>query len=1075
MPLDTRAVDVDAPVARIDVGVLGPVCTRLNGDLVSIPGTRARALLVALACAPGQSRSVGALLDDVWPDARPRAPKNALQTQVSRLRSALPPGTLQTSPAGYRLVSTPEQLDLTCAEVRVGQARAELAAGSHDAALVLVDAARVLWRGEPGSDLPDGVLADDLRARAGAAADALDAIEIAALLGKKDFERALAPARRAVARDALDEPAAADLMRCLHGLGRSNDALAVFAELRERLADRLGTDPSGELIELNAEILAPPAPRAPVSVGLRASPNVLIGRERDIDAIENLMTRARVTTIVGPGGSGKTRLANEIGSRAASSKPVALVELASLRSGQDVVATISGTLGLSETDLKIGGIGLGRMRTAGERLREALSGKPVLLILDNCEHLIDDVASVVDDLVGASELLTVLATSRAPMSITSESAYPLPPLSAGGIDSPAATLFVSRARAVRPGASFDPVEVNRLCRTLDGLPLAIELAAARVRSLTVADINTRLEHRFALLRSSDRTRPERHRTLHAVIEWSWNLLEFSQQRALARLCGFPAGFTVDAAERVAGFEGVDDVADALDGLVRQSLLTVVDENDHVRYHMLETVREFGEEQLGDDEAAEVRARMLAWGSDVARTAAGGYRAVNQIEMIRLLEADHDNLLDILRHAVDKACWPEAYALFAALAFFWALRGAHTEVLNWAPRMMDAPEDVLGGDDDHVVLTHVVLLAHVGRGGGVRDAARVRVRLRRSLRERAGVEPGLRFVGEVLIGRTDGRGLPRRLADGVRASDASVRSAAFMIRAALAENFGYLHLAAQDADVAYAIAVDRGDVWGIATASQSLGSIHGQSGRSELAVSHYARAADLMWELHSYDESAQMRGLAGAALIAAGRIDEGRKLIDDVAAMSVDGESAIAADADQQDQRMASITATRAEADIAEGRIESGLALYRRSTEIAGFSDDSHNDPYLTLLASASVAAHSLYGAADRIADTVVVLQSVSLARLGGTEFRDLPQLGSVACAVGSFDVQSGRDRGRGVRLIALSVKVYARQDYSSMRPELHLDAARRVLGAAAVDAAVARVAHTTRAEALDEILELLRP
>ncbi|WP_254303581.1 BTAD domain-containing putative transcriptional regulator [Rhodococcoides kyotonense] len=1073
MPLDTRAVDVDAPAVRIDVGVLGPVSTRVDGQLVSIPGARARALLVALACAPGHSRSVGALLDDVWPDAPPRAPKNALQTQVSRLRAVLPPNTLVSSPAGYRLVLTPEQLDLTCAETRVGQARGHLASGNVDAALDLVGQARALWRGEPASDLPEGTVGDDLKARADAASDALDAIEIEALLGLRDFERALAPARRVAARDALDERAAADLMRCLHGLGRSNEALAVFAELRENLADRLGTDPSPMLVDLNAEILSASVPRTPVAVGLRAAPNVLIGRERDIAAIESLMTRARVTTIVGPGGSGKTRLAHEIGSRASSSVPVVLVELASLRRGQDVVAAISGTLGLSETDLKIGGIGGGRVRTAGERLREALSGRAVVLILDNCEHLIDDVAEIVDELIGASASLTVLATSRSPMSITSESAYPLPPLVAGGIDSPAAQLFVSRARAVRPAASFDPIEVDRLCRTLDGLPLAIELAAARVRTLTVADINARLEHRFALLRSTDRTRPVRHRTLHAVIEWSWNLLEPPQQRTLARLCRFPAGFTVDAAERVAGFAGVDDVADALDGLVNQSLLTVVDENEHVRYHMLETVREFGEEQLREDEAAEVGARLLGWGTAVARTAVAGFRTPDQVSVIRMLEADHDNLVDVLRHAVDDERWSQAYTVFAALAFFWSLRGAHTEVLNWAPRMSDAPA-VVNVDDDSLVLAHVVLLAHVGRGGQIRDAARIRTRLRRSLRARSGVEPGLRFVAEVLVGRTDGRGLPRRLAYAVRADEPARRCAARMVRAGLAENFGYLHLAARDADVAYALAVDRGDTWAAASASQSLGSIHGQSGRADLAVSHYARAADLLWRLHSFDESAQMRGFAGAALIADGRIAEGRTLIDDVAAMSVDGESSISSDADQQDQRLASITATRAEADLAEGNIESGLALYRRSTEIAGFSADVPTDPYLTLLAAASVAAHVLHGAAGRIADTVVVLTEVALRRLGTNEFRDLPQLGSVACAVGSFDVHSGRDPGRGVELLALSVKVHARHDYSTMRPQLHLDAARRVLGDAVVDDQVARVAKTTRTEALEGILELLR-
>lgn len=1078
MQSDTHVFEVEAPVLQIEVGVLGAVGTRVNGSLASIPGSRARALLVALALRPGRSSSVASLIDDVWSGEPPRSPKNALHTQISRLRAVLPSGMLDSGPAGYRLVVTPDQVDLTRAESIVADARRSLDADAPADAAVAVVAARGLWRGEPAADLPDSDLADGLRRRARAVTIELDSIEIRASIGLGDFESALPLLTRARERDPSDEHVAADLMRCLHALGRTNDALTVFADVRELLAERLGTDPSQALVDLNTELLRPPAAKRSVSIGLRASPNALIGRSDDIEVIEATMARSRVTTILGPGGSGKTRIAHELGLRASSSRPVAFVELASIRRGQDVASAITSTLGLSEADLKIGGLGIARVHTAQERLADALGQAPGLLVLDNCEHLVDDVARVVDELVSASEHLTVLITSRSPLSITAEAVYPLPPLQIDGSGSAAVELFVARARAVRPGVSFDVSEVSRLCRTLDGLPLAIELAAARVRTLTVADINARLTHRFALLRTTDRTRPARHRTLHAVIDWSWTLLAPEQRAALTRLCRFPAGFTADSAERVAGHEGVVDITEALDGLVGQSLLTVVDEGDHVRYHMLETVREFGEEQLTEEAASEVTDRMLDWGVDVARNAQAAYMDGRQMDAVASVEAEHDNLVDILRLALQERRWPDVYTVFAVLAYFWAMRGAHTEVLNWVPRLEGVPtdgEDLLGVDDDCLVIALIVMLAHVGFNDDVRSAARMRIRLRHAVQSRSEVEPGLRFIGTVLTARVDGRGIARALADGTRSAEISVRNAAYMIRASLHENHGRQIEAARDAEAAKTIALDRKDMWSVASAAQALGSIYGQSGRFEEAIANYTQAADLMWEMRAFDESVQTRGFLGAALIAAGRIDEGRAVLTEIADMGSGPDGALSSDAEYEGQRMAAIGAARAEADLADGRIEDGLAHYRRSIEMAQFTGERRVDPYITMLASASVAAHALHGATNDVVTMATVLESAATDRNAPGGFRDLPQLGAVACALGSFLIHSGRDRSRGIGLIALSVKVRARQDFPSMRLELHLDAARHVLGADVVDAELARTAGTTRAGAVAEICELLRP
>lgn len=1070
-----RGDHAPSPASHVEVGLLGAVGTWVDGELVPIPGSRARALLVALALQPGRSRTVAALVEDVWPEAPPRSPKNALQTQISRLRSVLAPGLLASGPAGYRLKVTAEQVDLTRAEAIASDARRSIEREAFIEAAQAVDDARSLWRGEPGADLPHYALADELRNRAQSAASALDRVAIRAAIGSKDFESALPLLLRARDRDPVDEQVAADLMQCLHALGRTNDALSVFADLRGLLADRLGTDPSPALVQLNTELLLPPASARPVSIGLRASPNALIGRAADIEALEAAMARSRVTTILGPGGSGKTRIAHELGLRASAVRPVAFVELASLRRGEDVASAITTTLGISEADLKIGGLGIGRVHTAQQRLRDALAQTPSLLVLDNCEHLIETVAQVVDELVSVSEHLTVLVTSRSPLSITAESVYPLPPLQIGGNDSAAVELFVARARAVRPGTTFDIADVTRLCRTLDGLPLAIELAAARARTLSVADINTGLENRFALLRSTDRTRPERHRTLHAVIDWSWTLLESGHRTALTRLCRFPAGFTAEAAKRVAGFGEVENIADALDGLVRQSLLTVVEQNAHVRYHMLETVREFGEEQLTEQDALEVTERMLGWGDDVARAARERYRTGRFMEAIGEVEVEHDNLVDILRLGLAEHRIPQVYAIFAVLCVFWSMRGAHTEVLNWAPRLDDASADEQDGlDADSLVATLLVIFAHVGYNDELHAAVRMRTRLRRVLHTRTDVDPGLRFVGHVLIGRSDGRGLARILAHGTHSADAGVRNAAYMIRASLHENYGHLVEAARDAESARAIARGRGDVRSIASAAQALGSIYGQVGQFESAIESYSQAADLLWDMHAYDESAQTRGFMGATLIAAGRVEDGRALLSEIDEMVSGPDSTLSSDAEFQDQRSAAIGAARAEADLAEGNIDQGLALHRRSIEAAGFSGARRNDPFVAMLVSVSVAAHALHGGTDEIVDEAMNLESAGHRRLGHGGYQDLPQLGALACALGSYYVQSGKDPQRGIELIVLAVRAKARQDYPSMRLQRHLDAAREVLGAESVDAELARTGRLSRAGALAGIRELLQ-
>ncbi|TQF68880.1 AAA family ATPase [Rhodococcus spelaei] len=1097
----------------MEVALLGEVSTRREGVLVPLPGARARSLLVALARRPGGSRSAQALIEDVWGENPPRSPLNALHTQISRLRAALPEGTIEMGPAGYRLDLGRGQVDLTFARMLEQQAAQLHAEGDHRGAVVKAQQARALWRGEPGADLPPGEPARELADEASARLAGLDAVELAALVAAGELRLALPLARSSVERAPLDEQSHGQLMVVLHGLGRSNEALEVFAGLRARLADRLGTDPSPRLVELNAAVLTGGAPRSdaatvvnpvpgqldhgaagpdrpgtrplPSALGLRAAPNALLGRDGDLDAIEELLTTSRAVTVLGPGGTGKTRVAHALGSRVAERIPVVLVELASLRSGGDVVAAISGTLGLSEAELTPGsGLTRARLHDARDRLREALSARRSLLILDNCEHLVDDVAEVVADLVAASENLTVLATSRAPMAITAEAVYPLPPLVIDEAGSPATELFRTRALAVRPAAQLDPGEVARLCRTLDGLPLAIELAAARVRTMSVQEINARLTDRFSLLRSGDRTSPERHRTLRAVIEWSWNLLEPAQQAALRRLCRFPAGFTLAAAAEVAQWGQVTDIDAALDGLVNQSLLAVVEGSDSpgLRYHMLETVREFGEEQLAAaGEADEVGARTLAWAEAFCRDAVRDFLSGDQVATSLRVEAEHDNLLAVLRHALSTGEGRAALTVFPVLGTTWTIRGAHSEVIAFAPRMLEVDPRRFGPElpGNFLTLTYLVICGHTAFAGVSRALAVMRIRLRAILASHTDIDQTLRMAASLMVMPVSGKGLARTLARGVRSPDPGARSAAYMARANLRENSGDLYGSGSDGRQALALAEATGDVWGLAMVLQHLGSLAGQSARYDEAVGYYRRAAELLWDLHAYEESTTLRSYIGAALVGAGRVDEARRELDaggsaaDEVALTVGGER-VSFGIGDANQSTAALAAAAAEVALAVGDVEAGLRGYNHAVELLGWENAGDNpDPFGLILAAAAVAAHVLAGRIGGIVDRVDAFVRTAVLRLGADGYADLPQTGGVACAVGSFDIATGRDPDGGLRLVVLATRVAARQDFPSMQWSRHLDAAEAALGAERVEAALASVARMPRRVARDEIFAAL--
>ncbi|MFD0000328.1 BTAD domain-containing putative transcriptional regulator [Nocardia sp. NPDC127526] len=1139
------------------VALLGEIALRRDGALTPVPGTRSRLLVAALALHPGRSRSAQALIDDIWGEDPPRAPMNALHTQVSRLRAALPDGVLEIGPAGYRLMLAPDQVDLTLAKQLEEQARQAHTAGDDDTCLALITAARSLWRGEPAADLPPGAVADELTQLATARLQALDTLDLAAREAGGDLPGALDLARRAVTAHPLDEPAHATLMRVLAASGRTNEALDVFATLRTRLLEQLGADPGPALVALNTAILrgeplpgtqpnrrgitprdpvGPDHPAGPVpatnaehaagagtraetgypqgaggveqhqagesdsptgaasssgpwAVGLRAAPNPLLGREEDLDALEALLRNSRVTTVLGPGGTGKTRVANELGARVAHKKSVALVELASVRPDAgglegtrlEVEAAIAAVLGVGELSRETTVLRPVRTQVSRQRLRDALSSRPMLLILDNCEHLVEAVAEVVADLVGVSDQLTILTTSRAPLEITAEAVYPLPPLAIDPDGSPATELFAARARAVRPSVRLDPEVVARLCHTLDGLPLAIELAAARVRTMSVEEIESRLEHRFALLRSGDRSSPQRHRTLHAVIEWSWNLLDAEQRVALRRLCRFPAGFTLRAAETVIAGPEITDAATAIDGLVGQSLLTVLEPDiagEDTRYRMLETVREYGEEQLeSTGEADRVMERMSVWATTFALETACRYPTDDQVLAVLSTAAELDNLVAVLRYAVDHKDIETAHTVFPVLAGLWVIRGAHMELINWAPRYLALPlrsGPLTEIQADLQLFGQLVVALHLlYMNDSVRSVGIVRARIRRMLRSGDPLTPVFRYVGELatLPMRAGGPVLARRLGDGTRSADQRTRVTALLLRANLRENAGDVHGSIRDAVRALASGAD-GDTWGTAMVSQHLGSLYGQTARYAESVGFYRRSAHLLHQLRAYEESVEIRSLLALSLTGMGDTAQARRELEP--ALGVVGLSPTGNYVGiEPNHRRAAVMAGLAEIELAEGDIDSGLRRYWQAlAQIRWPHGTLAPGPGDVMFGAVVVDAHILYDRADEVHKLVRQLVEVAIPRLA--QYWDLPQIGGVACALGTYLLAIGENRDAALELLALAPRTVARQDYPSMRLERHYDLHRAVVGAERMAAARKAVARLGRKPAAERIMALLR-
>jgi predicted ATPase/DNA-binding SARP family transcriptional activator len=687
-------------------GLLGTVAVWTeNGTLVEVPEAKVRALLADLLLHLGRPVPADRLIDDLWGDDLPVHPAGALHSKVSRLRQALENaesggGELVAfrSP-GYLLQAGSDELD-----ERRFAALIEQAGETEDVrerAEFLADAL-ALWRGPPLADFADAMFAQAAIAR-------LEERRLVAL--EEQAEARLALGEHSLLTGELGELVASHPLRerlrgahmvALYRAGRQAEAVNSYGELRGRLADDLGLDPGPSLAALYQAILeqaaglqhvqAPPILAARPRTNIPAMLTDVVGRTAAVTELRALLDERRLVTLTGPGGVGKTRLALETATQSAAAFPdgVWLAELAG--------PTLAGDRTPADVVMAVLGIRDDSSMDPSDRLAEALRASRMLLILDNCEHLVDQAAKLTARLLQAAPELRILVTSREPLMLAGEVVWAVPPLELPDLaagQQPAALaqfsavqLFVMRAGASAPGFRLDggnAQAVAGLCRRLDGIPLALELAATRVRTLGVHELLARLDDRFRLLVTGHRDAPPRQQTLWAVIDWSWELLTEPERLVLRRLAITADGCGLHAAEAICAEDDLD-VLGLVSRLVDRSLVVVADGPDGPRYRLLESVAAYGLQRLHQaGEFSQVRLRHRRYYTNFAERAAALLRGHDQRSWLRRLDAEAANLRNSLDSAAQDNDAPAALRMVNALAWYWFLRGRLTE----ARRALDA--------------------------------------------------------------------------------------------------------------------------------------------------------------------------------------------------------------------------------------------------------------------------------------------------------------------------------------------------------------------------------------------------
>ncbi|MER6067592.1 BTAD domain-containing putative transcriptional regulator [Streptomyces sp. NPDC001817] len=896
---------------------------RPDGTAVPVGGARLRALLGVLALRAGRTVPVGVLVDEVWGADPPADAAGALQALVGRLRRTLGADAVASAEGGYRLTAAPDDIDLNRFERLTGDGLRALADGDPAKAAAVLDDALALWRGPALADLPDHT-AEAARWET-RRLDARRARHTAGLaLGHA--EQSLPELTALCDEHPLDEPLQALRLRALRDAGRPAQALAAYEDVRRLLADRLGSDPGPELRALHTELLTetPAEPEHRALGNLPARLTSFVGRETDIEAIGADLGAARLVTLLGPGGAGKTRLSQEAAEAVRHTVPdgVWLAELAPVDDPEAVPQAVLTAIGARDTVLH--GAGAESIRAVTdryddplERIVEHCARRRMLVVLDNCEHVIEAAAHLTERLLARCPKLTVLATSREPLGVPGELVRPVEPLP----EPVALRLLADRGAAARPGfrVEDDPEACAEICRRLDGLPLAIELAAARLRMLTPRQIAARLDDRFRLLTSGSRTVLPRQQTLRAVVDWSWELLDADERDVLARLSVFAGGCDLAAAEAVCGPVALD----ALGSLVDKSLVVAAPLADKgaeggMRYRLLETVAEYAGERLEETgHRTDAERAHLTYYRELARSTDPLLRGPEQRAAIERFQLEYENLRTALRHAVTARDEQEALCLLLSLVWFWQMRDQRIETRTWCREVMalgpdpfaepvrpaepvwqrctDAPPpytgEVLAEARRGVHLAHLACMDHELEAWQTPEAqAKLRAitRVYRPGLPQTCRAPGmLWFFAVMLTGGVD----PMR-----EVIDACVQTSretpgfewelagALQMRAnILANRAAWAGNATRDAEEALEIYRRLGDAWGTAEALSARGEAHERQGEYPEAAADYRAAVAHAERLGARGQMAVLRARLGSVLMEAGDMELGEQLLRDVIA------------------------------------------------------------------------------------------------------------------------------------------------------------------------------------------------
>ncbi|MBN6042086.1 BTAD domain-containing putative transcriptional regulator [Amycolatopsis sp. 195334CR] len=950
------------------VVLLGPV--RAGDAPVS---ARLRMLLARLALTPGAVVSTDALIDGLWGADPPAEAVNALHALVYRLRKALRETVaVESAGTGYRLAVEARDVDASRFEELAARGRRELADSPQQAAETLREAL-ALWRGDALADVRGAPFAE-------AAATRLAELRLAALEDRFEAElrlghhgEVLADLTATAAAHPLRERLAALRMRALAAAGRQSDALAAYEEVRGTLADELGMDPSEAVRDAHLAVLRGEPATRPAPGRLPAPLTSFVGRETEVKLVEELLGTARLVTIAGPGGVGKTRLATEVAARHHTHRQgrLWLVPLAGV---DDPAGAVLGALSTST------GRPAGGTADPVARVAELLGGGEAVLVLDNCEQVIEAVAELAGRLLERQPQLRVLVTSREPLEVLGEALCRLGPLALphrrdDAAGSPAVRLFLDRAAAVRPGFALDESTVDavvEVVRRLDGLPLALELAAARLRSMSAGQIARRLDDRFRLLSTGNRAAQPRQRTLHAVIEWSWELLTAPERTLARRLAVFPTGAGANAVESVCADERLpaEDVAYLLGSLVDKSIVDVSGD----RYRMLESIRAHLGEKLDDAERTAVQHRFTRYFAGLADRNEPLLRSAAQREALALFETEYDNLLLALRSAIDNRDAGSAVLLLAPLCWYW-------NTLRFDGRADGLMEGVLGlGDalpeDARAAFTGYHLFT--GAGPMPQDAEKVRELAEECVRTGAMRRYPMLMMATLTAAYLLGQGeLVEREIDAVRAgTDRWARACTYLVETFLRYDRGDWAGVIAATDEALRAFEETGDRVFTAMALSGVAHVRSIGGDHAAALAAYRRAADLAppgdlsyriglatERMRAGDLDGARQDLATAQRLAA---DSGQHLLEVVTAIGLADLHRRAGDPARSDRELDRLLAVAREAPLPDHAAKDAVAAARMENRLTA-GDAVGARALLPATIATATAHHDLASAAQHVA------------------------------------------------------------------------------------------------------------